>query len=64
MFTRHCNITPITVLAAFSAYAAVSTKASAQSGYQVIQGTRVFTQVDQDAGVATFSNDCGSQTLT
>ena len=37
---------------------------SAQSGYQVINGTRVFTSVDQQGGVATFSNDCGSQTLT
>lgn len=36
----------------------------AQSGYQTINGTRVFTQVDQARGVATFSNDCGSQTLT
>lgn len=36
----------------------------AQSGYEIINGTRVFTVVDQAAGVATFSNDCGSQTLT
>jgi len=40
------------------------TPASGQSGYQVINGTRVFTVVDQAAGVATFSNDCGSQRLT
>jgi hypothetical protein len=36
----------------------------AQSGEQVINGTRVFTQIDQGRGVATFSNSCGSQTLT
>lgn len=36
----------------------------AQSGEQVINGTRVFTQIDQARGVATFSNACGSQTLT
>lgn len=35
-----------------------------QSGYQLINGTRVFTEIDQARGVATFSNDCGSQTLT
>lgn len=38
--------------------------ANAESGYQTIQGTRVFTVIDHNAGVATFSNDCGSQTLT
>jgi hypothetical protein len=38
--------------------------AHAQSGYQVIQGTRVFTVIDPARGVATFSNSCGSQTLT
>lgn len=38
--------------------------ACAQSGYQTINGTRVYTVVDQARGVATFSNDCGSQTLT
>ena len=36
----------------------------AQSGEQVINGTRVFTVIDQSRGVATFSNQCGSQTLT
>jgi Domain of unknown function (DUF4189) len=35
-----------------------------ESGDQVINGTRVFTQIDHARGVATFSNDCGSQTLT
>jgi hypothetical protein len=35
-----------------------------ESGYQIIRGTRVFTQINHAAGVATFSNDCGSQTLT
>ena len=43
---------------------AVSTGAYAQSGYQTINGTRVYTQIDQARGVATFSNECGSQTLT
>ncbi len=38
--------------------------ADAQSGYQTINGTQVYTVIDQRAGVATFSNDCGSQTLT
>lgn len=38
--------------------------ALAQSGYQTINGTRVFTQIDQARGVATFTNECGSQTLT
>ena len=38
--------------------------AHAQSGYQTINGTRVLTEIDQSRGVATFSNDCGSQTLT
>ena len=38
--------------------------ARAESGYQVIQGTRVFTEIDHGRGVATFSNSCGSQTLT
>ncbi len=36
----------------------------AQSGYQTIQGTQVYTVIDQAAGVATFSNDCGTQRLT
>jgi hypothetical protein len=38
--------------------------AEAQSGYQTINGTRVFTEINQAGGYATFSNDCGSQTLT
>lgn len=38
--------------------------ANAQSGHQVINGTQVYTVIDQGRGVATFSNDCGSQTLT
>lgn len=41
-----------------------NTVALAQSGYQTIQGTRVFTVIDQSRGIATFSNDCGSQMLT
>jgi hypothetical protein len=55
----------------FSAIAAVPcalpiaiAPASADSGYQVIDGTRVFTQIDHAARVATFSNECGSQQLT
>jgi tetratricopeptide (TPR) repeat protein len=36
----------------------------AQSGPQTINGTAVYTEIDQARGVATFSNDCGSQTLT
>lgn len=42
----------------------VTPYAMAQSGYQTINGTQVYTQVDQARGVATFSNSCGSQTLT
>lgn len=38
--------------------------ARAESGYQVIQGTQVYTVIDHSRGVATFSNNCGSQTLT
>lgn len=33
-------------------------------GYQTINGTRVYTEVDHQRRVATFSNACGSQTLT
>ena len=42
----------------------IASDCRAQSGYQTINGTRVFTQIDQAARVATFSNDCGSQKLT
>ena len=52
------------VLAALSVLVLGSGVAVAQSGYQTIQGTQVFTQIDQEAGVATFSNDCGSQSLS
>ncbi len=38
--------------------------AGAQSGYQVIQGTRVFTVIDRTRQVATFNNACGRQTIT
>jgi hypothetical protein len=38
--------------------------ASQESGYQVIQGTRVFTRIDHAADNATFSNDCGRQTIS
>lgn len=51
-----------------AAYLAVSVaaaaSASAQSGYQTINGTRVYTVIDQAAGIATFSNECGTQRLT
>ncbi len=35
-----------------------------ESGYQVVHGTRVFTVVNRRGTAATFSNACGSQTLT
>jgi hypothetical protein len=38
--------------------------ATAESGYQTINGTRVFTVIDHASRTATFSNECGSQTLT
>ena len=41
-----------------------ATPAGAQSGYQVIKGTRVFTVVDQARQIATFSNECGTQPIT
>lgn len=47
----------------FSADASVGASAQ-ESGYQVIQGTRVFTQIDHEADTATFSNACGSQTIS
>jgi hypothetical protein len=47
----------------FSADASVGASAQ-ESGYQVIQGTRVFTQIDHSADTATFSNACGSQTIS
>jgi hypothetical protein len=34
------------------------------SGYQVINGTQVYTVVDMGAGFATFSNACGSQRIS
>ena len=41
-----------------------SSFARQDKGYQTIQGTQVYTVIDHDRGVATFSNDCGTQTLT
>ena len=38
--------------------------AIAEEGDQVINGTQVHTVIDRSRGVATFSNSCGSQTLT
>lgn len=35
-----------------------------ESGYQTIQGTRVYTNVYHERGYATFENDCGKQRLT
>lgn len=53
------------VLAAMFVFGlSVAGPARAESGYQTINGTRVFTEIDRSRGVATFSNDCGSQTLT
>jgi hypothetical protein len=50
---------------ALTFFACVTDGARAQeSGYQVIQGTRVFTQIDHAADTATFSNACGSQTIS
>jgi hypothetical protein len=40
------------------------TSAQDYSGYQVIQGTRVYTEIYESAGFARFSNSCGSQTIT
>ncbi len=40
------------------------TSQAQDSGYQVIQGTRVFTRIDYAADNATFSNECGSQTIS
>jgi hypothetical protein len=49
---------------ALTAYCCSQPSAYAQSGYQTINGTRVFTEIDQAARVATFSNECGTQRLT
>lgn len=35
-----------------------------ESGHQVINGTRVFTQIDHANQRATFSNECGRQTIS
>ena len=37
---------------------------SQESGYQIINGTRVFTQIDHASDTATFSNECGSLTIS
>lgn len=58
--TQALAVLPLIVLVSFGCATAVR----AQSGEQVINGTRVFTVIDQSRGVATFSNQCGSQTLT
>lgn len=47
------------------AFLAIAIPARAQeSGYQVIQGTRVYTEIDHANQSATFSNDCGRQTIS
>jgi hypothetical protein len=51
-------------LIAIFAVSLLSGPSFGQSGNQTINGTQVFTVIDQGRGVATFSNDCGSQTLT
>jgi hypothetical protein len=51
-------------IAAFLLASTYANSARAESGYQTINGTRVFTVIDHERGVATFSNSCGSQTLT
>lgn len=58
---RYLSFFGLLILPCFQLYAL---EARAESGYQVIQGTRVFTEIDHARGVATFSNSCGSQTLT
>jgi hypothetical protein len=43
----------------------IGTRAQAQeSGYQTIDGTRVYTKIDHASQQATFSNECGSQTIS
>ena len=61
-WVKRSSVCRMTLAMAFVAMAV--TAADAESGYQVINGTRVFTVIDHAAGTATFSNDCGSQTLT
>jgi hypothetical protein len=53
----------LTILVA-AVWAVSMTLANAESGYQTIRGTQVYTVIDHARGVATFSNQCGSQTLT
>ncbi len=55
----------ILAIAALGTFLVVSASSQAQeSGYQIIRGTRVYTVINHAAGVATFSNACGTQTLT
>ncbi len=51
-------------LAAMALFAASPARAQTGGGWQVIQGTRVYSEVDLSRGIATFSNECGTQTLT
>jgi RNA polymerase subunit RPABC4/transcription elongation factor Spt4 len=51
-------------LAAIALLAATPAGAQSGSGWLVIQGTRVYSQADMARGIATFSNECGTQTLT
>lgn len=41
-----------------------SSFAQTHSGYQVIDGTRVYTEIFESQGYAKFSNSCGSQTIS
>lgn len=52
------------LLGLISILALPALSANAESGYQTINGTQVYTVIDHAAGLATFSNSCGSQTLT
>lgn len=53
-------------VAAFSAAWILQSSAAAfaESGYQTINGTQVYTEIDHASKIATFSNDCGTQKLT
>jgi hypothetical protein len=58
------NLISSIILGLISILALPALSANAESGYQTINGTQVYTVIDRAAGVATFSNSCGSQTLT
>jgi len=58
------NLSNTIILGLLSVLALPALSANAESGYQTINGTQVYTVIDHAARVATFSNSCGSQTLT